>query len=225
MRITILFILLSFSAFGQDYYFGRGQQDTVVTIVKYKAWEVTPTDGLTIKFPVPHIDSAITFIAPEGKRFIVTATFKEIVGFDSTVQIIESTDVLAVKTNMTSVTGSTKPGISGQSFIFVTNTNITGSLEYSFSIENTGAMEFWSERYAGHGKIVFLINGVPAATFDQGAAEMINGQPVYRTDLQRGRPTFRTTLKKGTYTVKVQQQTLPAQYTLDFLKVIRFTPK
>lgn len=135
--------------------------------------------------------------------------------YDTVYKIIETVEPTIARVshvNMTTYANSLKPGVSDKSFSAVTDLAKVSSSTLSFS---GSLVEFWGERFAGHGTVSIFIDNNLAATFNQGIAP-------FTTDLQRGSPTFRKKIPKGQHTISVRAA-INQQHIVDFFTVYDYS--
>lgn len=197
--------------------FGKGDTTTFVNLATKV---IVPTDGMTIRYNVPQ-DSARLFLPNNGEKYEATVTFRKIGGsgpppsYDTLWKLgeqIEPENTRMTHVNMTSYTNSGKQFISNKSFSAVTVA--TSPASSTVTVNNVAMLEFWGERYAGHGTVNIYIDGIFVATYNQGFGE-------FNTDLQRNAPTFRKKVPLGTHTISVRSVT--GQHIVDFINAYTYT--
>ncbi len=230
MRLTALLLFITQIAFGQTQpkdrvfqfqeVFKRQDKPDSFGIVNMTTHVITIDHDGQITRRDTKTDTATLYLPSDGKtHYVATMTWKKQETMDTvlTKTVIESTDVSVQKTNMTSVTGSAKPDISGQSFIYVTNTSQIGTVAYNFTITGVaGYVEVFSERYQGHCNVAFVLDALPGMQMDQGA-------PPFGTDYKRGQATFRAKVGPGAHRIVLQPYPSPGQYTIDFIRITNAT--
>lgn len=195
--------------------FGSGDTTVYVNLVTKV---IVPKDGMVIRHTTPP-DTARLYLPDDGFKYLATTTFTKIGGggpaYDTLWKInetVEPENPRVQHVNMITYTNSGKPDISNKSFAAVVGVSAASSS--TVTLPNTAMIEFWGERYQGHGTIQIWVDDNLAGTFNQGAGE-------FNTDLKRGHPTFRRKFPIGTHTVSVRSVT--GQHIVDFITAYGYT--
>lgn len=171
-------------------------------------------------------DTATLYLAEDGvTKYIGTTTWHTNTLFDTTWTVKETYDDAAgapsrwVINNISLATNSTKPGVYNKSFTFVKVTSSPSSAKTTFTGDR---VEFFSERYQGHGLVKILIDG------QQVSVKYQNDQP-WVTDFSRMQPTFYYVFPKDKFDSPPTQHTLELQtdpgnqYIVDMIRVVNMT--
>lgn len=183
----------------------------------YANKKIILSDGLVYKYkqgPLP-ADTVRYYENPTGEVWdIEVRVRRHLVTYDTIYRIsemIEPTDTRFTVVNMITYTNSGKPAVTDKSFAGVTDIAKPASGTTTF---NGAMVEFYGERFAGHGVIQIYIDDVMAGTFNQGAAPFV-------TDFSRMAPTFRKKVTPGPHTISVRSTS--GQHIIDAFQVYTYT--
>ena len=122
-------------------------------------------------------------------------------------------------TNMAKAANTTKPGVYNKTFSYVLTSASPSKSEMTIVGDR---VEFFGERFNGHGNVTVFIDGEQKAVLYQGAAPWV-------TDFSRMQPSFGYTFPKkeynsppGSHTIRLET-TAGNQYIIDFVRVVNYT--
>lgn len=193
-------------------------------ILKLKTIVKIVGDGSITKQQLPP-DSAILYLADDGvSQYIGTTTWRKNAVFDTTYTETARIDDPATSNrwtvvNILTATNSAKPGVFNKSFSFVNASSAVSSASITVTCDR---VEFFGERWQGHGNVKVFIDGQQVQTLSQGSAP-------YVTDFSRLQPSFYYIFPKATpsspptaHTLKLE--TDPSnQYIIDMVRTLNYT--
>jgi hypothetical protein len=183
-------------------------------------------EGSVTKMAMP-FDSATLYLPEDGvTNYIGTTVWRTNTQFDTVFVEKERVDDPSktpsrwVFNNALLAGTTTKPGCYNNSFTGVSVTTSSSFREFTFTGDR---IEFFGERFSGHGNVKIIIDGVQVATLYQGAAP-------YVTDFSRMIPSFSYNFKKApeynspATQHKIRFETDPGnQYIIDMMRVQNYT--
>jgi archaellum component FlaF (FlaF/FlaG flagellin family) len=186
--------------------------DSYLSVTKY----VMPADTATLYLPEDGVTNYIgttTWTTPNAYDTIWTEKERY---DDATTAPLRWTI-----TNIFKAANTAKPGIYNKSFTAVQVTSTASTASTTFIGDR---VEFFGERFEGHGNVKVFIDNQQVATLYQGAVPWV-------TDFSRMQPSFYYVFPKDTPTSPPGQHTLrletePSnQYIIDMIRVMNYTLK